>query len=211
MSRTDNIRVGARAEIATASRDYFDFVNVQSNRVEVIDIAVGLSNCCRYAGQVSRMTHDGPVPIFYSVAQHSVMVADMVRWLGGGVAEQLQGLVHDAAEAFIHDVTGPLKKLLPEYRVIEERVHNDLMRRLRVNPVLTPRVKQADVLALAVEKRWLWQNYDEWQILQGADIAGAVETFEISNCWGNELACRNWMRHYKRLTNRIAESATCLS
>lgn len=47
-----------------------------------------------------------------SVARHSMRVADMLRNGDCDIETQLQGLFHDAAEAFTTDIPSPLKKLL---------------------------------------------------------------------------------------------------
>jgi hypothetical protein len=47
-----------------------------------------------------------------SVARHSMRVADILRNDGCDIETQLQGLFHDAAEAFTTDIPSPLKKLL---------------------------------------------------------------------------------------------------
>lgn len=70
------------------------------------DIAHALSHICRYTGHVRE---------FYSVAQHSCYVSDYCPSY-----YKMWGLLHDASEAYLGDVSAPLKSLLPEYRVLEE-------------------------------------------------------------------------------------------
>lgn len=76
----------------------------------IADIAHGLANECRFKAQC---------PKFFSVAQHSVMVADR---LGDRLA--LAGLLHDAAEAYIRDIPAPVKHLwwMWPYRKAEARL-----------------------------------------------------------------------------------------
>lgn len=97
-----------RAIITTFSGIEFDLLNPTPNMIDVVDIAHHLSQVCRWAGAPT---------CFWSVAQHSVMVSMIVP-------EELQlwGLLHDAAEAYIGDITRPLKNLLPEIREIETRI-----------------------------------------------------------------------------------------
>ena len=74
-------------------------------------IAIGLSKTCRYSGQL-------PGDVFYSVAEHSVLVSHLVP-----APLALAGLLHDASEGLgMSDVVSPLKKLLPDYKAIEARV-----------------------------------------------------------------------------------------
>jgi len=63
--------------------------------INIIDIATGLANCCRFAGQCKR---------FYSVAEHAVLVSQCVP-----AEHALAALHHDDTEAYLGDVTRPLK------------------------------------------------------------------------------------------------------
>ena len=74
--------------------------------VDIEDIAHGLAYQCRFNGQTNA---------FYSVAQHSLIVAALVP-------EELRfaALLHDAAEAYLGDMVKPLKVLLPGFSEIEE-------------------------------------------------------------------------------------------
>lgn len=67
-------------------------------------IARALSHINRYTGHVGQ----------YSVAQHSVLVARSLP-----IKYRLSGLLHDAHEAYIGDVSSPLKRHLPEYVKLE--------------------------------------------------------------------------------------------
>jgi hypothetical protein len=113
--------------------------------VRIEDIAWALSNLCRYTG------HCSP---FYSVAQHSIMVASLVP-----SELALAALLHDAAEAYLGDWSSPLKALLRKnavaaahIREVEEGIDSAISRRFGV-VLHDPRVKWADRVAYATEKR----------------------------------------------------------
>ncbi len=130
--------------------------------VTIEDIAHALSNQCRFNG------HCRP---FYSVAQHSVHVAHLVEKLGGGADVQLQALLHDAAEAYIGDMPTPIKRILPEFLMHEERIWQAIAVRLSVPVKLNPLVKMADRVALATERRDLMAPTTkvEWDELPAPD------------------------------------------
>ena len=82
-------------------------------KIKLDDIAHGLSNLGRFAGQG---------PSMYCVARHSVHVSLEVEARGGSLAAQQWGLLHDGAEAYLSDVPGPVKKSLPGYKNVEKRL-----------------------------------------------------------------------------------------
>lgn len=140
---------------------YFDFCNPEGYRFDVEVIALALSKLCRFTGHTKQ---------FYSVAQHSVFVSMLLDEGPNGRELALMGLLHDAAEAFVGDVAAPLKMLLPEYKVIEQRVELAICRAFGLPEVMPSAVKEADLVALATEQRdlipmlpndrvrWEWQE-----------------------------------------------------
>lgn len=92
----------------TASGKMFWPLDPRADEVDIHDIAHALANLCRYGGHCRR---------FYSVAEHSVLMARAVDapW-------KLWALLHDAAEAYVVDVPRPLKRFLVGYRETEDRV-----------------------------------------------------------------------------------------
>ena len=135
----------------------FDLGDPEANEIEIEDIAHGLAHTCRYAGQC-----DG----FYSVAEHSVHVSRVVP------SAELAGLFHDAAEAFVGDVSAPLKRLLPEYSRIEKRVERAIFERFGIAWPPPAEVKYADLSVMAAELQLLMPpGTNEW--LRDRDVAPA--------------------------------------
>ncbi len=87
--------------ILTATGQRLDLTGSTANDIDPLDLARGLSRACRFVGQTTD---------FYSVAQHSVLASYHVP-----PEDALPALLHDAAEAYLGDLTGPLKRLLVSY------------------------------------------------------------------------------------------------
>lgn len=97
MPRTDQERRGC---IRTFTGLYVNPLQLRPEDIDHRDLAHHLSLICRYTGAC---------PEHYSVAQHSVYVAERM-WNRYGCAEAaMAGLLHDAAEAYFNDIASPVK------------------------------------------------------------------------------------------------------
>lgn len=124
--------------IVTRSGIEFDLLNPTPAMVRIEDIAHALGNLCRFNGHTSA---------FYSVAQHSVIVAGAVP-----PDERLEALLHDASEAYIGDMVRPLKRRDHFYQETEKRIMAVIAEKFGLKP-MSPRIKWADERALATERR----------------------------------------------------------
>lgn len=132
------------AVINTQGMRSIDLLRPDPGQIQLDDIAHGLSSICRFSGQTNP---------FYSVAQHSLMVARLVP-----PRLRLRALLHDASEAYIQDIPSPLKALLPEYTAIEARLMKVIHQVFRIphDPTADAVVKEADRTALMIEQRDLF-------------------------------------------------------
>lgn len=116
---------------------------IEHPEFDINDIAHALSNQCRYTGHTNK---------FYSVAEHSVLVSRIMTLLDLG--DPFEGLMHDAAEAYLSDIAAPWKALLPDYKILEAKIEVPL-RKFYGLPSMTAGCKKADWIALFVEARTL--------------------------------------------------------
>ena len=82
----------------------------------------------------------------WTVAQHSVYVSRVMhKFLGPRAA--LHGLLHDASEAFLGDICGPIKALCGEpLRAVEEQLQDAIYRMLHVPEELRPSKADSSVV-----------------------------------------------------------------
>lgn len=161
-----------RRDIKTYTGHYFNFEHIEQNTVTVNDVAKGLSNVCRFAGQCEE---------HYSVAQHSVLVSQIVAKLGGNWKAIFGGLMHDVSEAFLGDITSPLKREIGAlYKPLEERTQRWLEQRLAPTADhLSPLIHHADMIALRIEQRDVMTNDDDWYALRDHKDHPLVVEFKI--------------------------------
>lgn len=143
----------------SGKRIYLDNPHPSDFRIE--DIAAGLAKECRFNGQCQG---------FYSVAQHSVLLS---RLLPDDLA--LVGLLHDAPEAYLRDVSRPVKYYngMDTYRDLHFKFWQAIAFKFHIPAMLDERIEAADNAMLAAEKRDLMPEHmhDEWPVLQGVEPA----------------------------------------
>lgn len=125
--------------IQTYTGRKFDLLAPTADMICLRDIAHSLAHLCRFTGHTKR---------FYSVAEHSLWVSQCVPDM-----HALSGLLHDATEAYLGDVSTPLKSLLPDYKLMEQRLWHVIADKYGVPRVLPDCVKQMDLCALVTERR----------------------------------------------------------
>ena len=128
--------------IQTFSGSKFNFLDPTPESIEIEDIAHSLSRICRFTGHV-KCEH-------YSVAQHSVLVS-----LNCNPEDTLHGLLHDASEAYISDLSSVLKRtyILKDYKVLEHKIQSMIYEKFKLSIAEPVSVKQTDIRMLATEAR----------------------------------------------------------
>ena len=138
-----------------------DLLNPTAESIHWPDVAESLAKTCRFGGHCKG---------FYSVAEHSVRVADLMA----PSDLFIYGLLHDAAESWTGDVIHPLKHILePIFLPIEEAIDAAVYTAAGI-PAPTPQivriVKHYDLVMLATERRDLVEKpIRPWRVLDGIE------------------------------------------
>jgi hypothetical protein len=185
MTTTDDLRARLEnkpgvigASIITRTGRYFDFLDPQPDMIHAVDLAWGQGMTCRFGGQSLE---------FYSVAQHARSVSYLVP-----EEHAFAGLMHDAAEAYIGDMVGPLKQLCPDFKDIEKRVEAAIFAKYGIPLPMDPCIKHADLRMLRTEQRDLtagagrnWNGLDDWPPLEERIIP-----------WAPDVAAQMWLHRF---------------
>lgn len=180
--------------VATTAAGKFSLLTPSPKDVNWLVVANSISKICRFAGNTRG---------HYSVAEHSVRLADAIARAGGDRAEQLQALVHDAHEAFCGDVTRPMRRAVQALSFEAHKILMDIERRCQkavfqaagCDGVLTDRVDLFDSMLGDAEATLLLGNERPdvsqfvWEALTAGDSLG----------WDYEHASVVWLDRFTTL------------
>src|ERR687888_181496 len=154
------------------------------------DIARALANQCRFGGHCR---------VFYSVAQHSVIVSELVEQRGGEIEDVFAALMHDAAEAYLGDMPHPLKHRSPlgaAFKEAEEHLERAIRERFAIKRDV-PQIKPADRALLATERRAFSAETWHWPELEG------VEALDLElTAWSPDEAAQAFGERFAELDAR---------
>lgn len=183
----------SNTKIRTASGALVDLMNPQPADICFRDIAHALSQICRFTGHTI---------FFYSVAQHSLHMVDIVS-----KRAQPYALLHDAHEAFVNDLASPLKRAMTAkaddgavaYLAIRDAFDAAIFLAAGLQyPMpqdIADELKEADALLLAAEQLKLMQEADLdcdpgelWKGINPQDMS------EVRHAFGN--ACQRLLPRF---------------
>ena len=147
------------AIILTYSGVEFDIFNPDPDKILIEDIAHALSMQCRFSGHTR---------LFYSVAEHSVACANLTS------GYKLEALMHDSAEAYLHDMISPLKKEMPEYVDLEDKIMKVIASKFEFKYPIPAQVHGIDKILLDREQRTLMTGYSSYRINNHREMPPAV-------------------------------------
>lgn len=118
--------------ITTYSKIQFTPLSPKAEDILIEDIAHALSMMTRA---------NGHFPEFYSVGQHSIACHEEAKARNYSKKVQMACLLHDASEAYISDITRPVKKNLQTYLSVEDILQSMIYEKFLSEP-LTEEEKQ---------------------------------------------------------------------
>lgn len=176
-----------------------------TDQYDLGEVAHALSQINRYTGHTVRP---------YSVAEHSLLCADMAHLGGFGAVVELCCLMHDAHEAYCGDVPSPIKLLLGDAWALFEQAQQDaLLRALRLNEAMGEHaalVHQFDLVALATERRDLLpysaKHNRPWPVIDTPGMT--VHPFEgarLDTMKREQMHWTEWRDALRERFNQLAE------
>jgi uncharacterized protein len=148
--------------LQTVSGRWVNPIDPDPQQFDIEDIARALGNLCRFGGHCR---------VFYSVAQHSVIVSELVEQRGGDVEDVFAALMHDASEAYLGDMPHPLKHrsaLGAVFKEAEDHLEAALREHFAIKPGVAE-IKRADRALLAAERRAFSAERWAWPELEGVE------------------------------------------
>ena len=163
--------------------------NPDESQISMVDISTHLSRLVRFNGATRS---EG-----YTVAQHCVHVCDSLP-----EEYKLEGLLHDAVEAYTGDIPGPIKNYLGEdFKAIETRLDKLVRGIYNLPPQMSWRVKEEDLNWLWTEKEYLMAFEPEpWPIPK-------LEPYTLGcfPVWDSSKAKEEFLHRVLKLTTEAKE------
>lgn len=137
-----------RPWIQTMDGGALDLLEPSTRDIQMSTLAIVLSRICRFGGHTRQ---------FYSVAEHSVRVMQLVAQHTADPTIRLAAILHDAHEAYsgFGDVCKPVRCLAPQIEAVQERLDRVIAARFGFDAELFHHslVRLADARLLATEAR----------------------------------------------------------
>lgn len=181
-------------QITTYSKLSFNPTAALAEHIIVEDIAHALSLLCRANGHIKN---------FFSVAQHSINCALEAKARGWSEKVQLACLLHDASEAYISDITRPVKKQLPQYREFEDRLQNIIWNKYLDQALNDEEIKQISEIDDAMLYYEFVDFMDE-EVFEHKPMIKSAPDFEFK---GFESAERRFLSLFLQLTKEKNENS----
>lgn len=180
--------------------------------------AICIEDIAHHLAQLPRFCGATHVP--YSVAQHSLLVSFILECRGATPATALAGLMHDAHEAYIGDISTPVKHAINlasgtlggAWRMFERTHAHAVAAHFGLSTAMTSRaldIHWADLCALALERehlmQWMPGHNTGWDVLRDEESHDSVDNLmshEADNTPGMRQAIED---HFERAVDLAHE------
>lgn len=171
--------------IETFTGKKFHVLDPKPEEIDILDIAHALSMQCRYSGHVKK---------FYSVAEHSTFVSFLCP------DAPLEGLLHDASEAYISDLSRPVKyfsEVGKHYKEVESHLMKAIAEKFGISTNFPKSVHYADGVMLYSEKDQLMNPEVQWDgVCEGDSPKERVSVY----CYPHDVAKQHFLERFESLT-----------
>ncbi len=182
-----------------------DLLDPSALDIEIEDIAHGLSRLARWNGQTSGKWA-------FSVAQHCLLVDEVVGRLGNGIVPSwsLAALLHDAAEYVIGDLISPFKAVVGiDYRAFETGLLRAIHLRFGLPATMPERaaklIKRADRIAAYYEATRL-AGFSQRDALKYIGRPGRVAGIELAP-WPPGIAKSRYLARFRALSKSMGSKS----
>ena len=171
---------------------------------DINEIAYTLAGQPRFNGTGTRNQHDHQI----SVGEHSVRVSYMLAAEFNGTSDfvdqrtaAMTGLMHDATEAFLGDVPGPWKILLPDFCKLEaflwEKLCDWIAEELAIYmpKEMPPQLKQADWRGLFLEAREVMTTQGRDWVMSDPQVMPGLDALPL-HWWSPADAEAQFLRRF---------------
>ena len=155
-------------------------MHLDEELIDINDIAHSLALQCRFVGHCL---------MFYSIAEHSILVADTVakiRLSYVGTKENanktlLAALLHDAAEAYLGDIARPIKhhSAFKQVVEIEKQILGKIMLKYNCTGADWQLIKKADNIMLATEAKYMMADSGKGWYLPEPALPGGIRSLQL--------------------------------
>lgn len=143
------------SQIVTYTGRAVDPLDMKPEDLHILDIAHSLSLQCRFTGHVRK---------FYSVAQHSVLCAELALERHMALVDPLALLLHDASEAYLSDIARPVKRAVgfgERYGEVEDGIQAVVAKAWGLEYPFPPLIHMVDETLLRAEQRDLMRPFPD--------------------------------------------------
>lgn len=173
--------------ITTYKHCHIAITDPDPNELLIEDIAHALSMMTRA---------NGHFPEFYSIAQHCIHCCEEAQARGYGKRLAFICLLHDASEAYLADITRPVKKYLTDYlafeKVLQDTIYEKFLGKI---PDETERVLVKDI-----DNTLLYYEFEHYMGVKLADKEPWIQSCPVFET----LVMKEVEERYIKMAQRLA-------